>query len=73
MIYGQHYNDEDLDMYYRMHLTTKENEFILGYNYNNQKQHNSEIPPRIYEINDINNSSKGSVELKFNEKAIQTF
>ena len=73
MIYGQHYNDEDLDMYCRMHITFKKIEFILGYNYINQKQHNLEIPPRIFEIIDINKSSKGSVELKFDEKAIQTF
>ena len=31
MNYGRQYNDEDFDMYFRMQLTNKEIESILGY------------------------------------------
>ena len=27
---GRHFDDEDLDLYYTMQLTTKESEFLLG-------------------------------------------
>ena len=30
MNYGRHYNDEDIDMYYKMQLTIDEIEYILG-------------------------------------------
>ena len=48
------YNDENLDMYYRMQLTSKENESIFGFFFVDPKTKKIEIPPRIYEPNDVN-------------------
>ena len=56
MNYRRHSNDEDLHMYYRKQLTSKEIEYLLGYIFIDPKTINYEIPSRIYELNDINSA-----------------
>ena len=68
MNYGRHYKDEDLDIYYRMQLTTKEFAYILGYIYVDPKTINYDIHPGINELNDNNSVSQEVFKLKLKKK-----
>ena len=59
-------------MYFKKQLTKKETEYNLGYVYVEPKTKKYEIPPTLYELNDISNAFKGTLEIKSDEKAMKT-
>ena len=71
MNYGRHYNDEDMDMYYRMQLTIDQIEYILGYEYIDAKTIVYEIPIGIYELTQL--MYPKDLEVKADEKYMKTF
>ena len=72
IIYGWHFNDEDLDIYYRMKLTLENFEYYIESLFIEPKTLNYEISPGVYKSVEINNAFKGSVEVKADEKQMKT-
>ena len=71
MNYGRRYSDEDLDMYFSMHLTTGEFAYILGYKYYDPKIKNYGQLTGIYDPIDNNNAFNGKIEIKADEKTMR--
>ena len=72
MKYGRHYNDEDIDMYYRMQLNIDEFEHISGSEYIHAKIKDYDTPPGIYELTDLNTIFPKDLEVKADENFMKT-
>ena len=72
MNYGRHYNDEDLDMFYRKHLRIDELDYIYVYVFMYAKAMDYEIKPCIYELTDLNTVSPEDLEIKADVKFMKT-
>ena len=64
MNYGRPYNDEDLDINYRIQLSIEEKEFISGYEHFEAKTTDYELNPGIYELTKRNEIFPSNLQSK---------
>ena len=68
----QQYNEEDLDVYYRVQLTSKKLEYILVHTFDEPQTKFYETSPRITQLTYKNNAFKETFKFEAAEKIMKT-